>query len=746
MLSRKEYIMRVTSRYVRLAALLPVVALTACQALQTPVAPPSRLNMNPSANPTATPSSASGTNDASSTYTVHRDSLKQTLSLQGRVAPTRSAQLTLKGGGTVTAVNVQPGQAVKQGDTLAQFAADDQTLQAARAQATLAELAFEQEQSRLTELQTGTPKDTVDQAQAVVARDKAAIAEINQQQKTAQDASDHAQNAAQVANDRAQKAATVAKVIADRKVQLAQVALQSANDSLAAAQDAAKEADDATKLAQSQAQSDATTAVTSARRAVTSAQRSLKSAQLKLSQAQMNWATTRASQELETQQFKIGEDTDAVRDLKIADDKAQTGTGAQAAAADAAYFAAKRALEADQLALKHDQINLDTAKTVDDAAVQQAQIDLATAQDGLMQAQDAQQKAEQKAQNLSLQPAAPTASGQSSGQSGMLTPASAQAAIKQAQHAVDTATINLQDARAVADQAAADKTTADQAGAGSDANANVPAAPDQSAMDAAQAQLNADQAKLTSLQAGSSSAEISREQARVNLLHDQATAAAAAAQPVQLLTAPFDGMVTDVGINAGQNVAPGVASDGSLPTTGATLAGQNSFGQPVAIRIVAGGTTSIVADASETDVSQLSAGQQVNVSFPGLSGQTVTASISQVASTPTVKDSNVTYPVQIDLPSAPPSLKIGMTAQVSLSGGDGTTLIAPRAAIQTVGGQSSVIRVDPGGQLENVPVQIGRSAGGSVELLGGVQDGDKILMPTTTMPLVAIQPPSTNQP
>ena len=163
--------------------------------------------------------------------------------------------------------------------------------------------------------------------------------------------------------------------------------------------------------------------------------------------------------------------------------------------------------------------------------------------------------------------------------------------------------------------------------------------------------------------------------------------------------------------------------------------------------MVASGTTSIVADASESDVSQLSAGQPVNVAFPGLAGQTVTASISQIASAPTVKDGNVTYPVQIDLASAPANLKMGMTAQVSLSNSDATTLIAPRAAVQTVAGQTSVTKVDAGGQLENVPVQLGRSAGGNVELLGGIQEGDKILMPTTTtLPVIASQPAPATHP
>jgi multidrug efflux pump subunit AcrA (membrane-fusion protein) len=126
----------------------------------------------------------------------------------------------------------------------------------------------------------------------------------------------------------------------------------------------------------------------------------------------------------------------------------------------------------------------------------------------------------------------------------------------------------------------------------------------------------------------------------------------------------------------------------------------------------------------------------------------VSAAISQIASTPTVKDGNVSYPVQVDLPSAPPNLKMGMTAQVSLNNPGDTTLIAPRAAVQTSGGQSTVTKVDPNGDLENIQVQLGRSSGGNVELLGGVKEGDKILLPAAPLPalVAAVQPPSTSQP
>ncbi len=717
----------------RLALALPAVLLSACQVLQTPVAPSPRLNITPTADQSsATPTTNAG--GASTTYTVKRDTLKQTLSMQGRVAPTRSAQLTLHGGGTVTSVNATVGQDVKQGDTLAQFAADDQSLQAARTQATLAELAYEQEQTKLDQLQTGTPGETLDQARAVIARDRAAIAQLNQQTQAAQNAV-----------DKAQKSAVTTKSAADRKVQLAQIALQSAQDALAGAQDVAREADLQTKNAQAKAQadavktqSDAAAAVVSAKQAVVQAQRGVASANLKLSQANMNWAITRASQEIETQQFKVGQDTDALKDAKAAAQKAQTRTAAESAAADGAYASAQRALQADQMALRHDQTNLDTAHTVDDAAVQQATLDLQTAQDTLTQAQDAEKKAEQRVKDLAQQPATDTSGTSSaSGATGQLTPAAAQAAIKQAQHAVDTATLNLQDAQAAADQA----------GDSASVSANVAPAPDQSAIDAAQAQLDADQAHLAALQSGTSQADIAREQARVNLLHDQATAAAAAAQPVLTLKAPFDGTVTDVGVTQGQTVAPGATAN-NVGTVGATLAGQTNQGEPVAIRIVAAGNTSIVADASESDVAQLTPGQSVSVSFPGLTGQSITAAISQIASTPTVKDSNVSYPVQIDLSSAPPNLKMGMTAQVSLTDSDAATLVAPRAAIQTVGGHSTVTKLDPDGQTENIQVQLGKSGGGNVELLGGVQEGDKLVLPPAgpALPLVAVQQPATSQP
>src|SRR5262249_43981629 len=127
----------------------------------------------------------SGASVPAITYTVGRTTLRQGLALSGKVAPARSAQLTFRGSGMVTAVNVTAGQSVKEGDILAEFAPDEETLRSARAQSTLAELAYQSEQAKLDELRAGASKESVDQVLAVVQRDQADIQRLEQERAAA---------------------------------------------------------------------------------------------------------------------------------------------------------------------------------------------------------------------------------------------------------------------------------------------------------------------------------------------------------------------------------------------------------------------------------------------------------------------------------------------------------------------------------------------------------------------------------
>lgn len=645
------------------------------------------------------------------TSPIKRTTLRSTLTFSGKVVPALSTQLVFRGSGTVTSVHVSSGQVVKQGDVLAEFVLDDESLRAARNQATLAELAYQSEQAKLAGLQAGVSKDSVDQLRATVQRDQAEIQKLEQDRA-----------AAQAVVDSAGPAHDLAQAAADRKISLAQVALQSAEDTLTAAQAAAARVREEANAAQQrsvaeqqQAQTEATFAASAATAAVRPAERQVEEATIKLSQAKLDWAGTSVGQQLESQQFRIDADNENLKDARAAElaardqspssDHTSKQINAEFAAATAGVRAAERALAADSLELQHTQTNFANAKSKDSAEVRIATLALDAAKDQLSAAQAAEQRAQEKVATLSK--AATTRTPAGPVQSDV-----ADASVRQAEHVVETAKINLEEAQATAPGAA-------------DANGAQRTFADKS-LDAARSQLSADQARLTALQAGTPALEISSQQIRTNLLRDAATVAAAAAQPITVLTAPFDGTVTQVGVNPGQTIGPGgTAVDGGATAAGA-LAGQTSDGRTVAIRLVAAGSNSIVADASESDVAQLSPGQSVDLSFPGLAGQKASGTIAEIADTAAAaKDNSVSYPVRIDIASALPMLKSGMTAQVNINMGDATdVLVAPRGAIRSVSGQSLVSRVGPDGQVQDVTVQVGRTLGTDVELVGGLKEGD----------------------
>src|SRR6267143_2741792 len=223
------------------------------------------------------------------TSAIKRVTQRSSATLPGKVVPTRSMQLAFRGTGTVTNVNVVSGQAVKQGDVLAQFALDDESLRAARSRATLADLAYQAEQGKLAEMQSGASKDSVDQLRATVQRDQAEIEKLQQDQAVAQ-----------AAVDNAGPAHDLAQTVADRKIALAQVALDAAQDNLKAAQAAAARTAEETKAAQQRAVADqqqalaeATAAAGAAKAAIRPAERQLEEATIKLSQAKLEWAGTK---------------------------------------------------------------------------------------------------------------------------------------------------------------------------------------------------------------------------------------------------------------------------------------------------------------------------------------------------------------------------------------------------------------------------------------------------------------------
>ncbi|MBV9134622.1 MAG: HlyD family efflux transporter periplasmic adaptor subunit [Chloroflexi bacterium] len=680
----------------------PAVVMAACQIVPQPAPPAPYLLPNSSGNAV----SVAGVTTAptpvplGTTYTIKRDTLQQSITLGGKVMPARATELLFHGSGTVSVVNANVGQSVKAGDDLAELALDDTSLQSAREQATLAEVAYESEQAKLDDMRAGSNQDSIQQMQVTIERDQADIQKLQQ-----------ASSGVDAANSKADRDLAAAKDEADHKVAVAQEAVQSANDALTAAQANVKQAQDDAQAALDQSQADAQAAAATATNAVKMAQREVDRATRALALAKQNPATAAATARLESAQLKVEQDKEVLTDAQSAQQSTATQSptlehtaqqiAQEVAAANGAEKTAERALQTDSLDLKHVQTDVTSAKATDADAVTVAAQALDDAKANLTVAQTTEQAAKQKADAMAQQKTVPTRTGQQS-------IASAQAAVKIAEAGVRTAQLNLEDAQS-AQTAAANAT-------------NTPSQFDDHSLTAAQLQLKADQAKLATLQAGAPAAELTREQTRVSILRDQANAAALAAQPTVTLTAPFDGSIGSVSLTVGQTL------------TGSTQTDSN--GQPIgAIQLIASGADSIVASATESEVAQLNKGASVSVSFPGLPGQTTSGTISDIGATASVANNQVTYPVHIDVPATPTGVKFGMTAQASVTTDEAkNVLVAPSRAIRTVNGQTLMSKIGSDGQVQDTPVQVGRTYGTNVEVLGGVGEGDVVAIFDGTTP------------
>ena len=176
------------------------------------------------------------------------------------------------------------------------------------------------------------------------------------------------------------------------------------------------------------------------------------------------------------------------------------------------------------------------------------------------------------------------------------------------------------------------------------------------------------------------------------------------------IIAPFDGLVASTGANLGEPVA--------ASTVVVTLL------DPQALRID--------MSVAESDIAFLRPGQSATVTFDALSGQTFAARVDGISPTAKVQSGVVNYPVTLTL-DQPSGVKEGMTAsaQVVYQQKD-NVLLVPNRAIKTQGGKRTVQVVLPDGTTETRTVQTGMSGEQSTEVASGLEEGEKVLIPTTT--------------
>jgi len=261
---------------------------------------------------------------------------------------------------------------------------------------------------------------------------------------------------------------------------------------------------------------------------------------------------------------------------------------------------------------------------------------------------------------------------------------------EQARYNLEAANKALAAARAGLDEALAGA-DADQLRA---AQANVSAATAQ--RDAAQAQLDlllsgATEAQIEAAEAGVAQAQAALEQAELAL--EQAT-----------LLAPFDGVVAEVNVTAGEMASSGLS----------------------AITLVDASEFHLTVKVDEMDVGQLSEGQAAQVTLDALPDIVIGGRVERVAPAATIEGGVIYYHVTIELSPTDVPIRADMTANATIVVEELADVLMIPTWVVRVDRDTGQTYVDRkvGEQTERVDVELGVRHGGVVQVLDGLSEGD----------------------
>ncbi|MBN1484423.1 MAG: efflux RND transporter periplasmic adaptor subunit [Chloroflexia bacterium] len=230
---------------------------------------------------------------------------------------------------------------------------------------------------------------------------------------------------------------------------------------------------------------------------------------------------------------------------------------------------------------------------------------------------------------------------------------------------------------------------------------------EQSSNQSAQAQVVSAQANLGRLQSGAGAEDVRISQLSI----DQAQVSYDLAfenLKKSALRAPFDGIVATVLAEVHNQV--------SAANTILVLIDDSSY--------------TIDVEVDEIDIPAIQVEQECIILLDALPEAELVGRVREVALSPSVGQGIVTYRVRVevtDLGGA--AVRPGMTANVNIvtARAEGV-LVVPRRAVQIEEGQAYVERLTADDQLEKIPVELGLGDAFSIEIVSGLQEGDRLFV------------------
>lgn len=184
-------------------------------------------------------------------------------------------------------------------------------------------------------------------------------------------------------------------------------------------------------------------------------------------------------------------------------------------------------------------------------------------------------------------------------------------------------------------------------------------------------------------------------------------AAAQATRNQSWIEAPFDGTITLVDTQPGDQVSLGVPAF-RLDNLGAIL---------------------VDLSVSEVDINQVAVGQPASVSFDAVRGKEYHGVISEVDRVGTLNQGAVEFTVTVELSDADGAVHPGMTAAVNVVVNQmKDVLLVPNRAVRFLEGKT-VVYVLTDGQLTPINITLGASSDTSSEVVGGdLKEGSAVVL------------------
>ena len=175
------------------------------------------------------------------------------------------------------------------------------------------------------------------------------------------------------------------------------------------------------------------------------------------------------------------------------------------------------------------------------------------------------------------------------------------------------------------------------------------------------------------------------------------------------LTAPFEGVVATITGNVGEQVSGAV------------------------ITLVDTKSARIDATVDESDVSKLAVGQPVSVTFDALPDKRLQGKVIAVAPAGTTTQGVVSYLLSVGIDPQGQTLPTGMSSTLSIeTDRKDNVLLVPNRAVR-IQGRAKVVEVIAGEKTEMKTVQTGASNDQSTEITSGLEAGEEVVIPSTTI-------------